>query len=285
MKSGTNSYGEVYIPGVQYQDLPRHCPQLALIYGQGSLNAANNSVSLHIDAAVCSPVVYQVMVNATFIMPDFQISSLEADDSTKRVLEIGQNATLPLYAYLTPTNWNVNGFFGGLAPGRDGLSWSDLIGDSNFSRFSQHVDHLYSIIYSQWLNLNGRVSPDNDHRSASTVITDPLRMRLKQSVVSTRILEALLAAIAVLMAVAFFLMDTRTLLPFNPCSIGATAALLAESEILKTIPEGAEWWDNREMAKKRVFSDYLFSLGWWEGIGGTKRFGVDVGSAERANDR
>ena len=282
LKNGTNSYGIVYKPSGEYLSIPQDCPQLAFVYGEGFVDETSNAASLFLDAAVCSPVVYQVMVNATFTMPGFSITSVEADQSQREILAAGRNATLDLSTYLPPTDWNVDGFFGGLVPGRDGSAWIDLIGLANFDNFSTHVDKLYSIIYTQWLSFNARVSAEPDTKPLRALVMNPRRMRLTQSAVSTRILEGLLAAMAICTVAAFFLIDTRKLLPNNPCSIGAMVALLAESDLIKTIPEGAEWHDSKERQQKRVFGEYTFSLGWWEGLGGRKRFGVDVG---RDNDR
>lgn len=286
-KEGVSDYGIVYIPSSDSLEIPQHCPQLALVYGQAAVDSQSHTTYLDLGAAVCSPVVYSVSVNTTFNMPGFNIQSLDADDTTKEILAFGGtgNATLGINSWLPATNWGVNSFYGGIVPGRSGVSWDDLTGEDNFPQFSAAVDDLYSILYTQWLNLYGRTTVPASTPHLSAMVMDPTRMRLKQSAISTRILEGLLAAMVVCVVTAFFLLDTRKLLPHNPCSIGAMAVLLTESEILKTIPEGAEWYGRKEIAKKRIFSDYLWSLGWFEGLGGTKRFGIDVGSAERANDR
>lgn len=82
------------------------------------------------------------------------------------------------------------------------------------------------------------------------------------------------------MLVAFLLMDTRKVLKLNPCSTAGMASLLAGSELVANIPDGAEWWSDEELMKHPTFDGWVFSLGWWPVLGGEKRFGVDIGRAD-----
>lgn len=282
---GLSNYGVAYIPSGDYLDIPHDCPQLTLVYGQATVDTNNDTIALDMAAAICRPAVYRVTLNVTFAMPAFSIGGIKADYSTKEVVSSGGigNATLALNSWLPPTTWGVDSFFGGLVPGRNGTAWDDLIGTANFDSFSDAVDDLYSIIYSQWLNLYGRSDDSVDSGALYVLVMDPTRQRLQQSAISTRILEAFLALLAICTFATFFVIDTKNLLPHNPCSIGAMAAYLAESEILRTIPEGAEWDDRKKLTKKRIFNEYLFSLGWFQGLGGTRRFGVDIATAERGD--
>lgn len=122
--------------------------------------------------------------------------------------------------------------------------------------------------------------------------------RLRQDATSTRILEALLAAIALCIAASFWGMNTREILPKDPCGgIAAAASLLAggaqgSSLLLReeVVPRGAEWMSDRELAKRGAFEGRVFSMGWRddgggeeEGVDGGRRrrwFGIDVGRAE-----
>ncbi|KAF1344435.1 hypothetical protein BDV97DRAFT_304492 [Delphinella strobiligena] len=282
---GLSNYGVAYIPSGDYLDIPQDCPQLTLVYGQATVDTDNDTIALDMAAATCRPAVYRVTLNVTFAMPAFLIEGVKADYSTKQVISSGGigNATLALNSWLPPTTWGVDSFFGGLVPGRNGTAWDDLIGIANFDNLSDAADNLYSIIYSQWLNLYGRSDDSVDSGALYVLVMDPTRQRLQQSVVSTRILEAFLALLAIFTFATFFLIDTKKLLPHNPCSIGAMAAYLAESDMLRTIPEGAEWHERKELTKKRVFNEYLFSLGWFQGLGGTRRFGIDIATAERGD--
>jgi hypothetical protein len=92
----------------------------------------------------------------------------------------------------------------------------------------------------------------------------------------------LLSLIAVCIAISFWSMNTREVLPKNPCSIAAAASLLAGSEILKHIPPGSEWCDDKHLESNGVFEGYLFSMGWWDDASqrGGRRFGIGIGRSE-----
>lgn len=48
------------------------------------------------------------------------------------------------------------------------------------------------------------------------------------------------------------------------------------------ILEGSEWLNDKEFKARRVFEGYCFSLGWWsEADGEKRRFGIDIGQAEK----
>ncbi len=46
------------------------------------------------------------------------------------------------------------------------------------------------------------------------------------------------------------------------------------------IPTGSGWLSNKELRNLGVFEGYLFSLGWW-GEGDRRRYGIDIGQAEK----
>ncbi|KMU72952.1 hypothetical protein CISG_09966 [Coccidioides immitis RMSCC 3703] len=70
----------------------------------------------------------------------------------------------------------------------------------------------------------------------------------------------------ILAVTSTLLMNTKNILPKNPCSIAAVASLLAGSRIVEDpqiIPQGAEWWDDKELVKRGVFVGWRFSIRWW----------------------
>ncbi|KAL5356036.1 hypothetical protein BJX96DRAFT_171228 [Aspergillus floccosus] len=107
-------------------------------------------------------------------------------------------------------------------------------------------------------------------------LENPFRARLFQNMISTRILQAILAAMALCGSISIFLMDTREVLPKNPLSIAAAASLLADSSILGSgttashersmgmIPPGSEWCNDQQLKQRGVFQGRTFTLGWWE---------------------
>lgn len=290
LRSGLSNYGEVYIPGPDYVKEQQNCPQIALAYGQAIVDGQNSVVALNMTAALCLPVVYSISVNTTFLLDDFTILDITPQLETRQAIARGGpgNATRNIRSTFPPTNWGVESFYGGLVPGRNGTEWGELIGEENWPHMAGALDELYSIIYTQWLNLYGRVEYNSTTATTNATllnatIWNPQRMRLMQSPISTRILEGLLAMMALCTFASIFLLkEAQSLLPSDPCSVAASASLLAESEILASIPEGAQWCHSaKQRTKKRVFEAHLFSLGWFEGVGGRRRFAVDTGEAEK----
>ena len=114
-------------------------------------------------------------------------------------------------------------------------------------------------------------------------LTNPNIYRLHQSVVATRILDGLLVAIALCIAVSFGLMDSRKVLPKNLASIAAAASLIAaDSQMLskEELPADAQWYDDDEVRTNRIWDGSFFRLGWWDGKGPSeqckKMFKVDM---------
>jgi len=85
-------------------------------------------------------------------------------------------------------------------------------------------------------------------------MTDPNRLRVVQDATSTRILEGLLATMLVCAVLAGILMDTRKVVPKNPCSIAAVGSFLADSNLMDRLPEfeGAEGMATDERERQLV---------------------------------
>ncbi|KAK7512389.1 uncharacterized protein IWZ02DRAFT_508759 [Phyllosticta citriasiana] len=170
----------------------------------------------------------------------------------------------------------------------------EYMDDAGFHKIAAGLTHVYRIVVAQTANLAIRVLFDADaaHAPAATTtatLTNPHVYRLKQSGVSTRILDGLLVALALCIGLSFWVMDTRRVLPKNPASIAAGASLLAgnmEMFSAEKFNGEAQWWDDKELERRGVWQGYVFSLGWWSsGVQGphgeVKRFGIDVGRADR----
>ncbi|KAL1622805.1 hypothetical protein SLS54_004825 [Diplodia seriata] len=206
---------------------------------------------------------------------------------------------------------------------------SSLVGRGNVDEFRQKLESLYAVYVAQKLHFNYRRDLDRSSSSSSSsdtnatsflfaadegtssknstnaagtmerfvggaegpdaVLTDRTRLRLKQSAVSTRILEALIAAMAVCLVAAAVLEGVQLrrvggaggrVLPKDPGSVGAKMSLFAEGDAwMRQVPAGAEKWSDRAVARRGLFEGWVFELGWWGGVeeGGGRRFGVDVG--------
>lgn len=119
-------------------------------------------------------------------------------------------------------------------------------------------------------------------------LVNPTRLRLQQDEISTRVLETLLAAIALFTVAAYALTDAGRVLPKSPCSIAAFTSLVADSEWLRIVRERVEKARGRgdvtdQELEKDVMEGLVLSMGWW-GEPGERRFGIDVGQADKEKE-
>ncbi|KAF4535038.1 uncharacterized protein LTHEOB_3013 [Lasiodiplodia theobromae] len=238
---------------------------------------------------VCVPVVEQVQTDTTFSLPSYEVIGATPNDTTARPIAdfttaaINVNEYMPVGAYSSNTSatdgGNYDAAFSALlaAPGVAMLEAADFdVANGAHPKIAAALQHLFGLTYAQTLNLVARSDvPTNASSVVSGNISMPTilegqiidpraRMRLKQSAVSTRILEGLLGAIVVCLLISFWLLDTKKVMPENACSIAVGASLLAGADMLRDVPSGAEWWNDDEAVKKEVFGkDVVFSLGWW----------------------
>ncbi|KAK2773061.1 hypothetical protein FQN53_004289 [Emmonsiellopsis sp. PD_33] len=163
---------------------------------------------------------------------------------------------------------------------------------SDIGKLSAALTRIYGTVIAQRINDNWRIPLDSD-TTAPTADDNPPATKtfipaklishgdyLVQGRLSTRLLDTFLGSMILLAITSMLLMNTKNVLPKNPCSIAAVASLLAGSRILgdpQIIPRGAEWWDDKELARRGVFVGWRFSMGWWV----RKRQGVGVGADER----
>jgi hypothetical protein len=257
------------------------CPSVISCYGQ---YFGNNS---KVYCFTCSPIINRLSVNTTFLLPDFTINATTVDEASTELFSSDFASSLDFQDVLfasSGTNNTANdvfdGFYSTLIYSLKTITPSDLNNES-LSTILDASDHLYRLLMAQAINMSSRLLNQNANNTILGTIVDPSQLRLEQSFISTRILEALIALMFICAAITIVMMDTREVLPKNPCSIAGAASLLAGSEMLnpEIIPPGSEWFDDRTLIDQGVFRGLLFSLGWWGGKGREQRFGIDVGRA------
>lgn len=150
----------------------------------------------------------------------------------------------------------------------------DYMSNEGIEKVMAELQHIHRTITAQSagliripLNTSSPLAPP---ASVNATLIDPHVYRLHQSGVSTRILDGLLIAIALCIALSFFLMDTRKVLPKNPASIAAGASLIAANARMfhkDVLPEGAQWYGNAELEAMKVWEGLFFRLGWWDSNG------------------
>lgn len=283
------------------------CPLITFAFGYMSASCDVEAVNM----LTCRPYVEQLDVEATFQIPGFTVDANHPprpiEGTARRVSGFEKLSALPEtvqrpsveFSYLVDYNAflssledipSLNVWFKLLIESVGGPSPESLLGPDGGPRIARGLDRVFGIRTAQMLSAHARsvnTTPDTlpSERPApfDAVVTFPRRTRLVQDEVSTRVLQALLSAIAVLCTAAFLAMDTRAILPANPCSIAVVAKLLAGAKLLgpDVIPPGTEWYGDKEL-EERVFGGHLFSMGWWcrtDSRGNERpRFGIDLGS-------
>ena len=299
--------------GYQAQDNAYSCPYYVGMVGSMTDDAVEDYTWFF-----CTTDVESLDTQTTFTLPDHSISKVQINEtsakSVKSKLEIdlnanpsggeththyvnvtgpntalsGRNLALDPNGYLTFYNLssgqNYDNFFSALVFGRDGVPANEMIGPTNVPRLFSAVQHLWRVYLAQQFRISEFVlsaDPSDIERSApqqplNATLMDSDAYRLKQSEVSTRILQGLLAALSICSIITFLLVDTSALLPYNPCNIAAMASLLAGSEMLDVMAAN----ENR-MDQQHKWHGYFFSLGMWPLAEGGKRFGIDIGKAEK----
>jgi len=144
------------------------------------------------------------------------------------------------------------------------------------TQISDLYDHFFIQFYNTALR-DQNFTANSTHANAT--LYDDNFQRIFQSAISTRILEGLLLTMWLCACIVYYLFDTKTLLPENPCSIAAQASLPADSKFLDMIPEEAADATLEELMQMTPFNNHLFSMGWWDDGMGGRRFGIDVGMA------
>lgn len=162
----------------------------------------------------------------------------------------------------------------------------------NSTALSQGIQRVYGLVTAQEISFAARVNVStNGTARKSPVLQGQLQnssvTRLQQNKTNTRVLQALLAAMAISGFIGVLLMPKASrILPKNPHSVAATWSLLAGSKMMEedVIPPGSEWCDDKELDARGVFSGRTFTLGWWTNETedgeeeGVRSFRIDVDS-------
>lgn len=270
------------------------CAPLIAVYGH-----ADGASTENINIVTCFPLINQVDVDTTFSLPSNNIISTSVDESSTQLFansfeenNLGISAALP--APVNSEDSVYDSVFSMLVRGGtkiQGTPITDFMGTGpNIDRFTDALSHLFGVVYAQVLNSECRTTTSEFIQGgpSSTIegnLTTVNLTRLQQQATSTRILEGLLAAMTIFVALSFLVMKNDKVIPLNPCSIAASAALLAGSRMLKPrsgiFPPGSEWHSNREQPKwARFYQEQTFSLKWWRTItesgSAQMRYGIDM---------
>ncbi|KAF2142285.1 uncharacterized protein K452DRAFT_358124 [Aplosporella prunicola CBS 121167] len=258
------------------------CPSNVAVFGHTAHGAVTN-----LSILVCTPYLETVDVDIVLDSADLLFNLTRAPPKPVESTAVYvQNLTSlrdiakKLYNGWFTTRrdsgpWRINdtiadGFFFTLL---NDAAPADLVAnDTNYTPLRVAVDRTYGRAMAQVMNTQRAQGPSG---AIEATLTVPDRVRLKQGPISTRILEAFLAVLSLCAMLAYAALDTKQVLPNNPCSIAAVASLLAGSSILDTcFPPGSEW--QRDGLGKNM----TFRLGWWP----HGRFGLDIETVEEKKE-
>lgn len=272
----------------------------------------------HVAAASCNETVEAVDVAVEFAGADLQIdpqrppSPIEATARHSTV----SSSWLQLYRdipHMKNSRDTFQPFFYMLTTSRFAIALEALSDPARDEEVMTALRFQHGILAAQALHAN-RVPPANvsavdavladaegmvtatgqdvDAQSKYTyraTVTDAVgRRRVVQDPVSTRVLEALLLAAAVLLLVGWATLPRTNVLPNrSPTTIASAVALLAGGDLLERLPEDAEW-RGKEGVRAALGKGTRLWLGWGrmpdeEGIAmgnenenGVSRFGIFV---------
>ena len=255
----------------------------------------------NITVMYCYQQLEQVITNVTFSYPDFKINSTKppipleetatviTQNNTKYWFDISLNTFINSLEELPVRikgHNDINGFIQTLVYGHNGLPLDQLYNNGNLSTLKAAANHLYGQYTAQAISNNMRTSvapgntintsPTTTYNIAQNPVNYPATLhhssqRLRQNKGPKIVLQAMLAFLAACALATYLSMDTKSVVPHNPCSIAGMMSLLADSEMCRSrdvIPPGAEWMGTRELRQEGVFKGYLFRMGWWDGLQG-----------------
>lgn len=289
--STSSDNGVFFGVGLGKTNTSSQCSDWVYVWGRlANTNSDKISVS-SINALACNETIQAVETDLNLYGASLQIDSADPpvpDETTVEDTEVA----IPDLDYSSLINVTHTGlldaFFAMLnasdyAVSEDALGGSSaaLAGDVRSAILSQH-----GIIRAQSLNFKSRrhlsssgtfptvngqdimsgVKPD-----ASVSETVPLvngnwvsqRMRLRQGVVATRILQGIVGAVLVLHIISWMFMP-KNRLPRSPTSIASVAALLVDGNLLRILPRGAQWQPRKEVEQGLRESELAerYDMGW-----------------------
>ncbi|KAL2822252.1 hypothetical protein BDW59DRAFT_149613 [Aspergillus cavernicola] len=272
------------------------CARWITFAGYAHNNSTTNNVNNNntVSALLCSPYFESVQTTVTFTLPSLTIDPsnppiIRNENNTKHLASFNNKTQLPEEddVFVTPSKLtqleapyelpypvDVDQMFSAVAFGRGGTPITELVGPQNIGNLQKAIQHTFGILQAQHVNYQFRIprtldatnANDNGGNVLNGTLHNPNRVRMVQSGISTRILEAILAVMLVCALIAFWTMDTWHILPMEPGSIAVVLGLLVAGpgQILsnKIMPQGAQWWSDEKIRKTGVFDGWLFSLGW-----------------------
>ncbi|KAK8037513.1 hypothetical protein PG991_000859 [Apiospora marii] len=280
------------------QDNPPGCPTLAFTFGKYSPKSALDDQPTRANMSdfttmVCTQLMTEVRVEVNINIPEQRLVSAVPDESTVHFdlevaiwdgdFQFGGFGSADIVTYYEDPNIVLDKFFALMLHPNNSVRPEELLGSRNQGRLQKEILSVYRRYMAQVASAKMRVPMNASSKPETFAATwiNPNRGVLRQNMVSKIVLQALLAVMFASGISAYLLIDTKTVLQRNPCTIAGMATLLVDSAICNGQLAGGMPQD-AESVHSPVWGSLAFSLGWWEDeLDQERRYGVDVGQACR----
>ncbi|KAJ9653266.1 hypothetical protein H2198_007510 [Neophaeococcomyces mojaviensis] len=252
----------------------------------------------------CYQRIEEVMVDAVLSLPNFTIDVNHPPkpiESTARYISSGSGSinfnfqTEQHMRYEMETTHidapdNLHPAIYAMVHGRWGVPSSEIFDHNGAAKFMEAANRVWGYYMVQAININFRqqatASIDNQSLAYTGTLVQEDRGRLKQDAAVKRTLQAMLGLMSVCGILIYLTIDGKQVLPHDPCSIAGMMSLYAGSDLTERedlIVPGSEW--NSVKDDERMWEGWLFSLGWWKTSGDGWRYGIDIGVAEKYENK
>ncbi|KAK8121409.1 hypothetical protein PG999_005529 [Apiospora kogelbergensis] len=295
------------------QDNQPGCPTLAFTFGKYVRWPQNDTqTKSNLTSMVCTQLMTEVIVEATINIPEQRLISAFPDESTVKYLPSGPNGqtgfpyrpqvhfdlevaiwdgefkfggdlSADIVTFYPDPNIIYDGFFALMLHPNNSVHAEELLGSQNQHRLQEEISSVYRRYMAQVASAKMRFPTNNSSKPETfgATWTNPNRGVLRQNTVSKIVLQVILAVMFASGISAYLLIDTKTVLQRNPCTIAGMASLLVDSAICNGQLADIVSQDT-DSVHSSIWGSLTFSLGWWEDEHEQeRRYGIDVGQACR----
>ncbi|THZ93943.1 hypothetical protein D6C82_08579 [Aureobasidium pullulans] len=287
-------------------DNGEECPSLAFYIAKWSPLPESGDYQLDFTALSCRQVVDEVQVNTTLLYPamefDPQAPPVVLEGVTTNVVDATHNGSVKTWQVgfqfdawdtsqrsvtagpISTKTFHVSRFYQMVVNGSKDIaptSLDDMIGDGNIEAFSQATQRVYGMYMAQVFS--GMKQDLQTSVNIQATIEAMTGWRVLQHEPSKIVLQIILAVMAACAILTWIFMDTKEVLPHNPCTIAGMASLFADSSLWAEV--ASKEMPRQDVNGREVYGDYGVSLGWHDrfvidGEEGTestpdKYFGID----------
>ena len=255
------------------------CPLYAFYWG-----SIEDREIKHIAALSCTEHLEEVQAIVTFDYPLLTVSSesppMILDSSTRYfsnttlVTPFTEGFRVWPAIRTQPENEDpepLDAFFASLIDSRFGIPQEHLTQLKHDQGVIEAIKFQHGVIRAQQfatvlsINANSSSAYGFGRRTFNATAINPSVSRLVTDKVSSRVLEALLAVMAVCVFVHCYVLDVRKVLPHNPCSIAGMMSLLAGSRHLNELAASGGRESNASARSAAERCARTWRLGWFNG--------------------